>query len=235
MLFFFQKSIDKNKKACIMVFVTFCRDSYCCETLCYLRIFACVLSHDNTRNTKVDIVMAETIDMLPLLSGKCDRISIAYSITPDPVLELGIKFPEAFSVSGLVTNRSGYMHLELSADVQYDAVCARCLAPLKRSQRVSLEKTVADSDILEDRSSDEVVDDYLLIVDGKLDVETPFAEQIMLELPYRILCKEDCAGLCSKCGHDLNDGDCGCKKTEIDPRLAVLAKLLQNSGEDDDQ
>lgn len=178
--------------------------------------------------------MAETIDMLPLLSGKCDRISVACSITPDPVLELGIKFPEAFLVSGLITNKSGYMHLELSADVKFDAVCARCLAPLERSQRISLKKTVADSNIVEDRSSDEVIDDYLLIVDGKLDIETPFVEQIMLELPYRILCKDDCAGLCPKCGHDLNYGSCGCEKTEIDPRLAVLAKLLQNSDEDDD-
>lgn len=179
--------------------------------------------------------MVETIDMLPLLSGKCDRINIAYSITPVPVPELGIEFPKAFSVSGSVTNKSGYMRLELCADVLYSAVCARCLAPLERTQRVVLEKTVVDCDILEDRSSDDVIDDYLLIVDGKLDVETPFTEQIMLELPYRILCKEDCAGLCPKCGHDLNSGDCGCKKNEIDPRLAVLAKLLQNGDESDDR
>ena len=42
-----------------------------------------------------------------------------------------------------------------------------------------------------------------------------------------VLCSEDCKGLCPRCGADLNLGPCSCKK-EVDPRLAVLAKLLEN-------
>ena len=51
-------------------------------------------------------------------------------------------------------------------------------------------------------------------------------DNLELNFPSKILCKEDCLGLCQRCGKDLNEGDCGCKDDEIDPRLAPLAKLL---------
>ncbi len=50
-------------------------------------------------------------------------------------------------------------------------------------------------------------------------------EAVLLELPIQYLCKEDCAGLCARCGADLNSGDCGCGKDAGDPRWAVLDSL----------
>ncbi len=52
--------------------------------------------------------------------------------------------------------------------------------------------------------------------------------QIVDEIPVRLLCKEDCMGICSVCGHNLNDGDCGCPEPEppIDERMAKLRELL---------
>ena len=50
---------------------------------------------------------------------------------------------------------------------------------------------------------------------------------VVLDLDERLLCREDCKGLCDKCGADLNEGPCSCK-AEIDPRLAVLGQLLEN-------
>ncbi|MDY5613643.1 MAG: DUF177 domain-containing protein, partial [Dysosmobacter sp.] len=49
----------------------------------------------------------------------------------------------------------------------------------------------------------------------------------ILEMDTKTLCSEDCKGLCPRCGADLNLGPCSCKK-EVDPRLAALAKLLEN-------
>ena len=49
----------------------------------------------------------------------------------------------------------------------------------------------------------------------------------------RVLCSEDCKGLCPKCGRDLNEGECGCDLKEPDPRLAVLAQLLHDPEEAD--
>ena len=103
-----------------------------------------------------------------------------------------------------------------------------------RTETVDLEKTVAARDSLEDAGSDEVELDYVLIEDGVLDVEAPLTEQLLLALPTKVLCKEDCRGLCPKCGHDRNDGDCGCDLHEPDPRLACPAKLLVSDDGDEE-
>ena len=175
---------------------------------------------------------ANMLDMYPLLSGEKDVIEISFDILPDAVPELGITFQEAFNVRGNVTNRSGYMRLQLCSDVPYETLCARCLKPIRKTQSVILDKTVAESGSLENEDADEIVDDYLLIEDGMLDLESPLIEQLMLVLPAKTLCDEDCLGLCPRCGHDLNEGPCGCATHEPDPRLACLASLLEGYSDD---
>ncbi len=61
---------------------------------------------------------------------------------------------------------------------------------------------------------------------GTLDLSEVLREQLLLLLPVKPLCKPDCAGLCPSCGKDINEGPCDCPKDTIDPRLAVLGKLL---------
>ena len=63
-----------------------------------------------------------------------------------------------------------------------------------------------------------------------LDLTEAIRQRVLLELPIATLCREDCAGLCSQCGHDLNLGPCDCKP-EVDTRFSVLEKLLQNGSD----
>ncbi len=182
-----------------------------------------------------EIKQSYKIDMFPMLSGKCDRIEISFMLHPEPVSELGIVFYEPFEVHGDVTNKSGYISLRLTAEVPFETVCARCLKTVRGLQTFSLCKTVAVKGTLEHENADEVIDDYLLIEDGMLDASSPVMEQLMLSLPIKSLCKEDCAGLCPRCGKDLNDGVCGCPEHEPDPRLACLAELLADSEDNKEQ
>jgi uncharacterized metal-binding protein YceD (DUF177 family) len=69
-------------------------------------------------------------------------------------------------------------------------------------------------------------DPTYFIDEGWLDLRQPLREQILLTLPMHPLCRPDCKGLCSTCGHNLNEGPCNCSTEEIDPRLADLKKLL---------
>ena len=69
-------------------------------------------------------------------------------------------------------------------------------------------------------------DDYLVCADSVLDLEELARTDILLELPTKVLCSEDCKGLCSQCGKNLNEGECSCEKKQIDPRLAILSQLL---------
>jgi len=66
-----------------------------------------------------------------------------------------------------------------------------------------------------------------------LDTEGPLREQLQLNVPMKLLCREDCAGLCATCGADLNQGACACLP-QVDPRWAALAALGANRPSDSD-
>ena len=71
-------------------------------------------------------------------------------------------------------------------------------------------------------------DTIITVPDMKLDVDEFVYSEVILDLPSKHLCREDCKGICFKCGKNLNDGECGCSTKEVDPRLAKLMELLDN-------
>ena len=64
------------------------------------------------------------------------------------------------------------------------------------------------------------------VAEGRLDLSSWARDAIALELPEKILCREDCAGLCAGCGADLNREACTCGPPEPDPRFSKLKELL---------
>ena len=89
-----------------------------------------------------------------------------------------------------------------------------------------LEKEVPYSCLLSEELQTEDNLDIVLLEEGKVDVGDLARTEFILEMDIQTLCSEDCKGICPGCGVDLNQGSCTCKK-EVDPRLAVLAKLLE--------
>jgi uncharacterized protein len=67
----------------------------------------------------------------------------------------------------------------------------------------------------------------LSVFDGEaVDMDELVGEQLLLALPSRILCSEDCKGLCPECGNDRNLKDCNCGSEEVDPRWGALKELV---------
>lgn len=170
------------------------------------------------------------LDLRPLLAGdRLLKIDYELSVNTDPEdtasFLYGVSFPSPMKVTGDITNTAGYMKMCIEASVDYNARCARCLAEVNGSFTFDLEKTVAPREVLSDLDEDKL-DDYAIIEDGFLDLDEALMDQLEMEFPLRFLCKDDCKGLCQKCGKNLNEGDCGCQKKDIDPRLAPLQKLL---------
>ena len=62
---------------------------------------------------------------------------------------------------------------------------------------------------------------------NRIDLGPLIREQLMMAVPMKGLCREECRGLCPICGQDLNQGTCQCQVEETDPRLAVLRDLLE--------
>ena len=171
------------------------------------------------------------LDLRPLLAGE-ELLTFDYelplNVDPEDTSSFlyGVSFPSPMKVKGEITNTSGYMTMTLTVSVDYQAECARCLDKVTGCFSLDLEKTVATKKQAENLE-EKIVDDYCIIEDGFLDIDEPLKEQIEIEFPFRILCKDDCKGLCEKCGKNLNHGECGCVKKEIDPRLAPLQKILE--------
>lgn len=85
-------------------------------------------------------------------------------------------------------------------------ICDRCLAPATKNQVHEFE---------EEFDKSEAVDDVI-------DVTELLRDELLAAQPMKNLCKADCKGLCPKCGANLNEGECGCEKFIVDPRLAAL-------------
>ena len=107
--------------------------------------------------------------------------------------------------------------------------CCRCAkgSPQRMKKGFSVEywpdpKPGQDSEELE-LSYDEL--DIGFYRDDKIDLSAVVAEQILLEIPMKPVCREGCKGLCDQCGTDLNEKGCQCDRRRLDPRLEVLAKI----------
>lgn len=133
-------------------------------------------------------------------------------------------FNRPLDVAGSVRNMAGALELNGKATGVLDAYCDRCLKPIMVAVDVPVTTLLAEE--LESGEND----DIYLLENGEADLDEIFTTACILSLDARHLCKEDCKGLCPTCGADLNLGPCGCKK-ELDPRLAVLAKLLDKGGQ----
>jgi uncharacterized protein len=91
---------------------------------------------------------------------------------------------------------------------------------------LDFERTVVAEGTLSEKKLEENVDEYIVLQGGMLCPDDAVREELLLEFPKKLLCGDDCQGLCPKCGKPKKEGDCGCQTKEIDPRLAVLKKLL---------
>jgi uncharacterized protein len=112
--------------------------------------------------------------------------------------------------------------------------CSRCLEPVAWSvgEDFSIEYRVPAAAPLDAEAGLEDEDlDVVFLQGEELDLAELAAEQVLLAMPMRIVCQPNCAGLCSRCGANLNnDGECACEP-EVDPRWEALADLAGGTSE----
>lgn len=171
------------------------------------------------------------LDLRPMLRGETNRIVVDFLLEPEALD--GVVFPEAARVSGEITNRGGYMRLVASAEIPYSGECSRCLDPVNGVYVLPFERTVVTEGTLTEEQEEDNVDEFVIIEGGFLDIDDAVREALILSFPMRLLCSEDCEGLCPKCGKPKREGACGCVEKEIDPRWAVLASLRFDEEDED--
>lgn len=112
-----------------------------------------------------------------------------------------------------------------------ESPCARCLKPTETTLEADFEEAfIRDKgEYNEEREED---DDQYMYSGHVLELDEAVRTVLLLEAPSRVLCKEDCRGLCCQCGADLNINECSCQKdlTRRNP-FSALASLLNEDEE----
>lgn len=114
-------------------------------------------------------------------------------------------------------------------DVPLELTCTRCLKQFEQPMHLPFEERFYPTiDIVTGMPLPPTAEEDVFPIDDHhlIDLTEAIRQSVLLELPMVTLCQEDCAGLCSQCGHDLNLGPCDCKP-EVDERFGVLNTLLQ--------
>ena len=118
-------------------------------------------------------------------------------------------------------------------DAWVELACSRCLTNVQHKIAESLDLTFLpggqvpseETGEIDDEAESAETDDTYGYEGEQIDLEPVLRERLVLAIPYAPLCKPDCVGLCTQCGANLNESECGCDRKVIDPRLAALRNI----------
>lgn len=141
---------------------------------------------------------------------------------PDGVYKIAAREP----VTLTITN-TGNRHLEAEGEVRLtlSMPCDRCLEPVDVPFHLEFHEDFNMNLTEEERARE--LDEQPYISGYNLDVDQLVGNELLLNLPMKVLCNEDCKGICNRCGTNLNRGTCDCEKRSLDPRMAVIQDIFK--------
>ena len=155
----------------------------------------------------------------------CPGASLPFSISLDlSDLRFGNCYPvsESVDAEGVIRNTAGVLMMKGSIHTCIHGICDRCAASFDRDMEVPIDVVLVTELADEDNE-----DEWVFPLEGdSADLEDIVRTVFVLNMDSKLLCKEDCKGLCCRCGTNLNEGPCSCQK-ELDPRFAALKQLLE--------
>ena len=133
---------------------------------------------------------------------------------------------EPVATDFVLTHKDRDLRVEGTVETSIRFRCSRCTKEFSKSFAASYDLTYLPQPKWTGKDSEvelKYEDMDIAYHDGvAFDVDLMVLEQIELAMPMKFVCREDCKGLCYKCGADLNEGACLCKNEETDSRLSVL-------------
>ena len=155
----------------------------------------------------------------------CPGASVSFSTSVDlSDLRYGVSYPvsEPVLAQGIVRNTAGVLMMTGNLTTCIHGICDRCAGEFDRPINFPIQVV-----LVTELSNEENEDEWVFPLEGdSADLDDIVRTVFVLNLDSKLLCREDCAGLCPQCGKNLNDGPCNCRK-ELDPRFAALKQLLE--------
>ena len=155
----------------------------------------------------------------------CPGQSVSFSTSVDlSDLRFGTTEPvrDPVLAEGTVRNTAGVLMMKGTIRTRLYGICDRCANEFERDVEFPI-----DVVLVTELANEENEDEWVFPLEGdSADLEDIVRTVFVLNLDSKLLCREDCKGLCCRCGKNLNDGPCNCQK-ELDPRFAALKQLLE--------
>ena len=168
------------------------------------------------------------IELENLEGGKGDFAHVYQPDDLNPVDER-ISLSEPVTVSGKVRLAGNEVFVNGHVETRAQVECDRCLQPVEMPVSADFALEYITGSEYESSGAAELTEEEMSVsvFDGQaIDVDEIVKEQIVLAVPTRMLCREDCKGICPECGTDRNTGECSCATDETDPRWAALKNLI---------
>ena len=117
-----------------------------------------------------------------------------------------------------------HINVKCTGNVIIEAPCFRCLEPVTFTINIDSTKDMDMNKTAEEKIADLDEENYL---EGTVfDTEVFVFNEILVNLPMKVLCKEDCKGICNRCGANLNKGFCDCDTAVPDPRMSKILDVF---------
>lgn len=140
----------------------------------------------------------------------------------------GVRVVGEIETIGEVSTNTAKTSAQGSIRATLEIDCTRCLVPVKRELDLVFNVDFVAKEMLPETKETHLEESDLdtdVLEGNQLDLVDLVREQILLNLPETVLCREECKGICPTCGKDLNEGECGCGDEETDPRWSALKDL----------
>lgn len=162
------------------------------------------------------------LDMKGIFDGSVFDIDFDEFVELDSS-KVGEKVKSPVNVKGSIYNTEDGIFLTGKVYTRYVDECARCLAETE----VIIESDISARLVQELGPIDDEDDElYIVCTKEEIFIEDALSDIIVTSLPMKVICSEECKGLCPKCGIDLNKGSCDCEVDNVDPRLAKLKEFF---------
>ena len=161
--------------------------------------------------------------------GKVKKLQKPYE--NDSFFWYGNQYPvsESSEISITLTNiGTGCVLVEGDLQITLTIPCDRCLQSVNVPLSVAFTHQVVSPD-KEDAASEE--DEQNFMSGYELDIDALINNEILINMPVKVLCREDCKGICPVCGRNLNEGECGCDTFVPDPRMAAIKDIFNANKE----
>ncbi|MEL7567464.1 MAG: DUF177 domain-containing protein [Dehalobacterium sp.] len=170
--------------------------------------------------------MEINVSKIKNISGKTMKIELKETASHLSMEGEEMKLLSPLEFSGDIENLGDRLNVAGEVHTRVELLCSRCMEVMSLEVDAPFSEIFSNHrDVVEEEQEEEI----FFFEGDEIDIGSHVTRAILLELPMKALCKEECKGLCPECGVNLNFEKCQCVEDNIDPRFSALKKLMNQS------